>query len=233
MTPITSNGRRDRLTVRPMIAGSAPSRVRQMRSLRMTRSAPPGRSSSSVNVLPSAARVPSSSKYPAVTNRPSRFSGPADPRNSWPSRIESGDAREGLGLLAKRVEVSRRQRHIDESRMLREDAHERVRVGVGQRFQQHAADDAVDGGVASDGQAERQDDDGRERRVLRETPRRPPVLAPDLAPTTRRRCAVRRPRKVAWLKTSLTERGGFPPGSSGDRAPSTLVSYGRGSLVSE
>jgi hypothetical protein len=93
---------------------------------------------------------------------------------------ECGDARESPGLLAKRVEVSRRQRHVDESRVLREDAHERVGVRVGQRFQQHAADNAVDGGVASNGQAERQDDDGRERRVIREASSRPPVLAPDL-----------------------------------------------------
>ena len=129
--------------------------------------------------------------------------------------IESGDARKGLGLLAKRVEVSRRQRHIDESRMLREDAHERVRVGVGQRFQQHAADDAVDGGVASDGQAERQDDNGRERRVLREAPRRPPVLAPDLRQPLAGAGPLSSPES-RMVEMSLTELTGVRPGSDPD-----------------
>ncbi len=86
MMPITTNGRRDRLMELPTIDGFAPSRVRQIRSLRMTRSEVPGRSSFWLNVRPRAARAPRSSKKPALTNSPSRFSGPADPRNSWPSR---------------------------------------------------------------------------------------------------------------------------------------------------
>ena len=138
-----------------------------------------GCSSSRENVRPSATRAPSNSKYPAVTNRPSRFSGPADPRNSWPSRKNPATPAKSCGCSRKArsppAEAAARR-----ARVLREHANQPLGVRVWQWLQQHAADDAVDRGGAADGEPEGQGDDSREGRLLHEPARGPRVLAPDL-----------------------------------------------------
>ena len=198
MTPMTSNGRRDRLTVRPMIGGigaepRAPDAIAQDHAIGVARPFVLLREGP-------AERDPRAEQLEvARQSRTSLRDSPGRPShwNSCPSRKKAATLGRA-SVCRERVEVCRRQRHVGEARMLREDAHERVGVGVGQRFQQHAADDAVDGGVASDRQAERQDDDGRERRLLRRDAAPPTRARARLAPATRQRCAVGRPRQIAW-----------------------------------
>ena len=86
------------------------------------------------------------------------------------------------------------------ARMLREDAHQPVGIGVGQRLEEDAAHHAVDRRVAADGERERQGDDGREGRVLRETTYRVDVIAPDL----------RQPVAGALLRRVESFSGGSP-----------------------
>ena len=67
ITPVTTNGRPSSVTVRPTICGSAPKRRRQRPSPRTTRrSDERGRSSSAMNMRPSAGRTPSTSAADAA-----------------------------------------------------------------------------------------------------------------------------------------------------------------------
>ena len=78
--------------------------------------------------------------------------------------VERRDTGKGLGALATRVEVHGCQRHFAKAGMPGLDSHELVGIRVGQRFEQDAADDAVDGGVPADRQPQRERDDGGEGR---------------------------------------------------------------------
>ncbi len=106
--------------------------------------------------------------------------------------VEGRGTGEGSLVLAKGVEVHRRQRHVAEPWMLCEDAHQPVGIGVGQRLEEDTAHHAVDRRVAADGEREREGDDSREGRVLRETTYRVERDRARSAAASRRRPAATR-----------------------------------------
>ena len=57
-----------------------------------------------------------------------------------------------------------------ESRVGVPDFHQRFRMVIGQRPEEHVFDDAENGGVRADAQSERQDRDGRESGALAQGP---------------------------------------------------------------
>ena len=115
---------------------------------------------------PRCGRAPSSWKKFGVTSPPIARCGSPRPRTlkvQSPNSMNWSMVRACAAVVGDFDEGEARV--LDARRDLRlAQVHDAVGLGVGQRPQQHAVDDAEDGGVGADAEAERQDEGEREPR---------------------------------------------------------------------
>ena len=117
--------------------------------------APLGRSSAAVNTRPSSGAAPSTSKVFAVT-------GPTPTRTGSPSPVrfccavsQPATARQRCARAAVVEDLLSRQPGLVEADPAAPDHHAAIGLGVGQRREQHRADDAEDGRGGADAERER------------------------------------------------------------------------------
>lgn len=137
---------------RPMMAGSAPKRLRQMRSLRITLRSALGQFVSGGEF---AAHGSADAEHAEISRRDGERREPHWTAGTGELPIVTGDAGDGAeGAVARPdvAQVKRVQRELGEGAAIEEDAHNTVGAGIGQRAEQNAVDDAEDGAIGADGE---------------------------------------------------------------------------------